>query len=398
LNLTVNPQTFSTINQIICEPNSYLGYNASGTYIDTLVNTNGCDSIRTLNLIVNPRTYSTFTQTICAPNAYWGYTQTGIYKDTFANANGCDSIRTLNLTVNPQTFSTIIDTICLGDTLLGYTSSGIYIDTLTNANGCDSIRQLQLNVQRVQINATMFDIACYNQNDGRIQITPLSPGNQFTYTLNPGNITQQNGLFSLLPPGVYTLQVVDNLGCQLDTTLAILPDADSLNISINKKDLPCIGTATDGEAEAIINAGKPPFVFAWSTSPVQTNALAENLTAGWYTVTVIDGDGCETQDTVYINPGNCCDQVFIPNAFSPNGDGRNDLFRITSSTGIKLNQFEIYNRWGTKLWKALKYTDGWDGIYNGEQQQIGTYFYVFKYTCLSNGQQYILSGDLTLVR
>ncbi|MBU3677643.1 MAG: gliding motility-associated C-terminal domain-containing protein, partial [Chitinophagaceae bacterium] len=93
-----------------------------------------------------------------------------------------------------------------------------------------------------------------------------------------------------------------------------------------------------------------------------------------------------------------CEQVFIPNAFTPNGDGRNDLFRVTTSTGIKLQQFEIYNRWGTKLWRALQYTDAWDGTYMNIPQELGTYFYVFKYTCLSNGQQYILSGDLSLIR
>jgi gliding motility-associated-like protein len=152
LNLTVNPKTFFTINQTICQDQSFLGRNTSGTYIDTLIgaNSKGCDSIRTLNLTVNPKTFSTINQTICQGNSFLGRTTSGTYIDTLigANSKGCDSIRTLKLIVNPTSTSKISQTICQGQTFLGKTISGIYIDTLKNANafGCDSIRTLNLTV------------------------------------------------------------------------------------------------------------------------------------------------------------------------------------------------------------------------------------------------------------
>lgn len=144
--IVVSNPSFSVLYDTICEPNSFLGYSSTGTYIDTLVNSQGCDSVRTLHLWVKPRSFSTLNQTICAPNSFLGYSATGTYLDTFINALGCDSIRTLNLLVNPITYSSIQQTICQGENFLGYTSSGIYIDTLLNVNGCDSVRTLQLTV------------------------------------------------------------------------------------------------------------------------------------------------------------------------------------------------------------------------------------------------------------
>ncbi|NCW47802.1 MAG: hypothetical protein EBV95_06740, partial [Actinobacteria bacterium] len=107
LNLTVNQPSATTINQSICAPNSYTfdgqTLTTSGTYMDTLTNAAGCDSIITLNLTVNQPSASTISQTICAPNSYsfngQSYNASGTYTATLSNAVGCDSVITLNLTV-----------------------------------------------------------------------------------------------------------------------------------------------------------------------------------------------------------------------------------------------------------------------------------------------------------
>ena len=160
LNLTVNLITFSTLNQTICEGNSFLGRTLSGTYSDTLKNANakGCDSIRTLNLTINPKTFSTISQTICEGSSFLGRTLSGTYLDTLKNANakGCDSIRTLILTVNARSFTTINRTICFGDSFEGRKASGTYLDTFSNQLNCDSIRTLNLIVlPKNEINYTV---------------------------------------------------------------------------------------------------------------------------------------------------------------------------------------------------------------------------------------------------
>ncbi|TAD88098.1 MAG: hypothetical protein EAY75_05600, partial [Bacteroidetes bacterium] len=129
-----------TINQTICEGQSFLGRTTSGTYRDTLKAANGCDSVRTLNLTVLLRTTVTLSESICEGQSFLGRTASGTYRDTLKAANGCDSIRILTLTVLPRKTSTISESICEGQSFFGRTASGTYRDTLKAANSCDSIR------------------------------------------------------------------------------------------------------------------------------------------------------------------------------------------------------------------------------------------------------------------
>ncbi len=139
VSITVKPKSFSTINQSICQGQSFLGYSSSGTYIDTLVAANGCDSIRTLNLTVKPKSFSTINQSICQGQSFLGYSSSGTYIDTLVAANGCDSIRTLNLTIleKPNPALGIDKEICIGDTLVispGTFLSYLWQDGSTGAN------------------------------------------------------------------------------------------------------------------------------------------------------------------------------------------------------------------------------------------------------------------------
>jgi gliding motility-associated-like protein len=163
LNLTVKPKVFSTITQNICQGQSYLGHSTPGIYVDTLLAANGCDSIRTLNLSIKPKSFSTITQSICEGQSYLGHSTAGIYIDTLLAANGCDSIRTLNLTINPKSFVTITQSICQGQTYLGHNTSGTYVDTLVATNGCDSIRTLNLTV-KPKLFSTITQNICQGQS------------------------------------------------------------------------------------------------------------------------------------------------------------------------------------------------------------------------------------------
>jgi gliding motility-associated-like protein len=90
----------------------------------------------------------------------------------------------------------------------------------------------------------------------------------------------------------------------------------------------------------------------------------------------------------------------LPNAFSPNGDGVNDVFRAVTSAGIQLIHFSIYNRWGQLVWKTNDYTKGWDGNFNGESSTNNstTYYYMFNYKCLTDGNAYMKKGDVIVIK
>jgi gliding motility-associated-like protein len=105
---------------------------------------------------------------------------------------------------------------------------------------------------------------------------------------------------------------------------------------------------------------------------------------------------CRSTDSLFIDAQPCCD-IFMPNAFTPNNDGLNDKYRIVGRGKHKISVFRIQNRWGQTVFETADDTRGWDGVYNGRQQDMGTYFYYIKYQC-ADGNYYEDKGELILVR
>ena len=175
------------LNDTICSGDSILIgslYQASpGVYVDSLFDSEGCDSIVTTNLTVNPVYVGTDSITICQNDSFFAagnyQTEAGLYKDTISSINGCDSIIILTfLIVNSITDSTIYKNICIGDSLLAggnyQSTSGIYIDTLTNTKGCDSLFITNLTVNSIYVDSNNVTI-CQNDSffvSGEYQTSP----------------------------------------------------------------------------------------------------------------------------------------------------------------------------------------------------------------------------------
>jgi gliding motility-associated-like protein len=240
------------------------------------------------------------------------------------------------------------------------------------------------------------DLSCFKQN-GKI-VAKSNSLVESKYTLTPGLKVNSTGIFENLNTGYYTLNVRTGDDCTLDTVIYIGVQPQSFFITTTQKDLECFGRGIEGSAKVSTLGGIAPFSYLWSSSPPQTTDEAINLYYGWYTISVTDASGCELKDTLYINPGPCCENIFLPNAFSPNGDGKNDEWRMTTSTGLEIEQFAVFNRYGQKIWTTIDQRRGWDGTHWGKEAEPGTYFYILRYKCLSNGEKYTKKGDFILVK
>ncbi|MBK9301794.1 MAG: gliding motility-associated C-terminal domain-containing protein [Bacteroidetes bacterium] len=299
-------------------------------------------------------------------------------------------------------------TYCLNNQLLLTNTTGFfnqitggnYIATVTDSLGCIKDTSIIL-LQPDKLGFSELDlypVYCKGYSDGKIVATASGGNGGYTYYLRPGLNVNDFGVFNDLHEGIYTLSVKDSLGCQFDTTLAVSPPSGAMDIYITKKDLGCYGTGKEGWAKANLVGGTAPFTYLWSCTPPQFDSIAIDLQYGKYIVEVIDSKGCKDKDSVIIDPGPCCEEVFIPNAFSPNGDGNNDVFKVTTSSGLELIQFEIYDRWGKKIWYTDDFREGWDGNDRGQPSDMNTYYYIFRYKCLTDGENYIKKGDINLVR
>jgi len=283
--------------------------------------------------------------------------------------------------------------------IFGNLNGGNYLITVTDDLGCtkDSLVTL-VEPLLLQIETDVTNVTCQTSADGIILAKGIGGNGNYTYYIRPGINLNKTGAFGSLAIGTYTIAVRDTLGCQADTIAFVGQPTNPLIVQMEKKNLGCNGYGNEGWAEAVTFGGEPPYSYLWSTTPAQTESRANSLYFGYYQVLITDANGCQLKDSVYVEPGPCCNAVFFPNAFSPNGDGKNDRFRMLTSAGVELKQLEVYNRWGQRIWSTSDYTKSWDGTFQGEYAELATYYYVFAYKCLTDGRDYVKKGDVVLVR
>lgn len=160
----------------------------------------------------------------------------------------------------------------------------------------------------------------------------------------------------------------------------------------------------DGE----INAGEQVEITANTTGDIETilwdNGVSDDSQivgpseTTTYTVTVTDENGCTGTDdiTIVVRSPLCGEEdIFIPNAFTPNGDDVNDILYVRSAVITEL-EFFIVNRWGQEVFRTNRVGEGWNGTFDGEKVAPDSYAYCVKATCL-NGVQFVKSGNVTLL-
>lgn len=177
--------------------------------------------------------------------------------------------------------------------------------------------------------------------------------------------------------------------------------SDSLTVHLNPKPLvrisPADTTITARQAVQYHAEGALHYLWiesSWLSSKVIANPVAYPQESARYTVVGINEYGCRDTATARVN---VIDGMMVPNAFSPNGDGRNDVFRIANVGYQGVEEFRIINRWGQVVFDTINGTDGWDGTYKGQPAEVGTYFYSIRLR-LMDGNIKVLRGDLVLVR
>jgi gliding motility-associated-like protein len=372
-----------------------LGYGNTGIYIDTLINANGCDSIRTLDLLVHPITDTQLNVFICAPGSYLGYNASGIYVDTLTNANGCDSIRTLNLTVHPYYNKDTSINICEGESYFvggaWQTVAGAYWDSLKTTFGCDSITRTFLWLKpkpKPDLGPDQF----FCKGDS-VMLYP-GPFQQYVWFNGESNVDRQ----SIFESGIYYVQVSNFPGCYASDTIQLTQYPEvSAAISSPGKDL-CLG-------DSIILQGYGASIYKWYLNDylntprfVGERFVYIGLQDTKVTLIAEDQNACRDTAEVQLQYINCCGNLAMPNAFSPNGDGRNDLFRPIANARFQKYQFRVFDRWGNQVFESSNLNEGWNGLIKGSQADIGNYFYLLQYQCFGDAKLRTVKGDFVLLR
>ncbi|MGZ4099282.1 MAG: T9SS type B sorting domain-containing protein, partial [Bacteroidia bacterium] len=200
---------------------------------------------------------------------------------------------------------------------------------------------------------------------------------------------------------IYSVAITATNGCVFLLTTTV-------NVSQYPSGAPIAATADPpyvitGNNTTLIYLGPPGSLITWlpigSTTPTSgytVTAMPDRPTT--YTVVVTTG-ACSQRTTVHVDAysDGCIDKdVYIPNTFTPNSDGHNDLFMVR---GLKVQElyFAVYNRWGEMVFETNDKTKGWDGIYKGRPADIGVFGWYLKVKCF-NGEETFRKGNVTLIR
>lgn len=234
-------------------------------------------------------------------------------------------------------------------------------------------------------------------NTGTATITESGGTAPYIYVWTPtgGSAATATGL----TPGSYTVLVTDNHSCTDNINVDIITAAAPTIVITNSKNASCFGQS-DGNATAQASGGTAPYYYSWNTVPAQNTATAGNLAAGNYTVTVSDNNGCSASTGVQITePANgSCGEVYFPNAFTPNGDTKNDDFGpIGNIAAIGDYLLQVYNRYGQLVFYSRDPYERWTGYYKTKLNSPGSYVWTVSYTY--RGRFKIADqGSVTIIR
>ena len=204
----------------------------------------------------------------------------------------------------------------------------------------------------------------------------------------------KDGKFSKLSPGRHELRMENSKGCSFDTTFTVAPILDPKPaISIVKEDQSCYQNS--GRVTINITGADQPYLINFQREGFKTLNSYDRLAVGQYSISVRNKDGC-TWDTV-TNIVSTCDTLFMPTAFTPNGDGKNDYLRPIYGTAITDVSFHVFSRLGEKIYEFTGTGKGWDGSINSHLQPTGSYAFVVKYKN-GSGRQMFRKGTVTLIR
>ena len=219
--------------------------------------------------------------------------------------------------------------------------------------------------------AASFTYTCAGNN--KVDFTNTSSNCPDSYTWDFGDpasgvnnaSTAANPSHTFSGPGEYTVTLTANRAVSAPSTVTrkviiISAQTDMLAPADCQSN-------TGGSLSVSVTGTSLPLNVAWNTSPAQTTAIATNLGAGIYSVTISGTDVCPVTASGEVTTDLSCIGVFFPSGFTPNNDGRNDGFGpVGSLSQLKNYQLSVYNRWGERIFYSTNPFEKWKGAVNGQ--------------------------------
>jgi gliding motility-associated-like protein len=266
-------------------------------------------------------------------------------------------------------------------------SPGDYSVTITDNGGC-VFNSHTITVQSIDyvpnVTAQITPVICTEKGSIRLEI--LNGEGPYSYQWTNGAIT---ATAAQLEPGIYGVTVTDIRGCKaVLTDLEVTESTQTLPVTLGGPKNVC-----DGESVTL----NPGIYETYQWSDGSTNSTLVVTEPGSYSVQVTDRNGCSGSASIDVT-GNCGGHIYFPSAFTPDGDGLNDVFGAAGIVpGIKKFKLVIFNRWGQKVFESNRIEDKWDGTYKGKIYSTQTFTWYAEYR-IDNNPVMTEKGTLLLIR
>ena len=287
-------------------------------------------------------------------------------------------------------------------------AAGNYLLRVTDQNyGCSATDTVSVIANNIPPEAAVIvaeDPLCHNQTNGSILVASVTGGSSpYLYSINQQPFTIDPN-FVGLSEGIYAVEIEDANGCRWETEIALNnPPVVEVNAGPDV-------TIFYGDSTRLIAAVLPiaaDYSFIWTPTDGLSCNTCEQLTASpdtttTYQVWVTNSNGCQDSDQVRVTVRVNRD-VFVPNGFSPNNDGVNDILMVYASESVeKVLEFDIYSRWGESVFYAANFPPndpfyGWNGVFRKKPAPLDVYVY-FVRVRYKDGTEKLLKGDVLLAK
>jgi gliding motility-associated-like protein len=214
----------------------------------------------------------------------------------------------------------------------------------------------------------------------------LDAGNFSSYVWNDGSTGRTLPVHST---GKYYVTVTDDHGCRASDTTTIT------TILPTPSDFLPSDTAICSYGSIAIASKYPYNSYLWDDNSVTASRIIKQ--PGTYWLETTDENGCKGRDSIIVSLKKCIEGFYVPTAFTPNNDGKNDIFKPLIFGNIISYRFSVYNRWGQLIFSSTDPQKGWDGNFAGQRQQQGAFVWMCQYQLESESPQ-VQRGTVVLMR
>lgn len=272
-------------------------------------------------------------------------------------------------------------------------AGGTYEITVKAANGATAVAKVNVEVEELQSKIAVVMSECNGDNKNKITVNTSGGTLPYRYYLNGNGYGSYSPEFENLASGNYSMLVQDEHGC-IDYLKNIkLTEPQPLEIQkVLVSPVSCNETK-DGKIALDVRGGTAPYSYSLDLHSWQGDSSWNQLDAGRYSFHIKDNNECKITGEAEVtkNWHDCA--VLVPTAFSPNGDGLNDIFRAKVHDAVRNFKLIVYNRWGQQVFLSNDPAQGWEG----GQQTTGTFLWVLMYTDSKN-QDRKQQGNLVLIK